>query len=61
MSFQAHELRQEAERELRQRMRVYPRLVQAGRMSAQAAERQIAMQTEIIAILAEREQAERLI
>ena len=47
MKFTAAELRDCAMREVVQRRRVYPGLVQRGRMSPKEMERQIAMMTQI--------------
>jgi len=47
----------EAEREVALRRRVYPRWVEAGRMKAHHAERQIALMEAIAAELARRERA----
>lgn len=47
MPFTNGEKRACAEREVKQRNRVYPRLVENGRMTKEAAEREIAMMKEI--------------
>ena len=59
--FTTPELVREAERELKQRERVYPRLVAAGKLSRQQADRQTALQVAIIEKLREDDAAERLI
>lgn len=49
MRFTADEKAGCAEREVKQRQRVYPRFIEDKRMTQQFAERQIAMMTEIAA------------
>lgn len=61
MRFTYHELRDCALREVKQRERVYPRLVEQRKMSATEADRQIAMMTEIAQYLEKRSKGERLL
>jgi hypothetical protein len=61
MSFSTIELIREVTRELQQRRRVYPRLVEAHTLSQKLADEQIAMMEQILAILRERDESERLI
>ena len=61
MKFSYRELRIEAERELKLRMRVYPGRVACKRMSEGQADRQLALQQSIIETLAELEKGERLL
>jgi hypothetical protein len=49
-----------AERELRYRYRVYPRLVEAGKMTARIMHREIALMEEIAADLRKQAEDERL-
>lgn len=58
--FTAQELLDCAERELRLRRRVYPRQVQAGRMTQKLATTEIAKMEAIVALLEERAIGERL-
>jgi hypothetical protein len=59
--FTTAELVAEAKRELTLRKRVYPNRVFAKRMSQRAADRQIALMIDIIAVLEAKDEAERLI
>jgi len=61
VKFTFRELRLEAERELRLRMRVYPGRVACKRMSEGQADRQLALQQSIIDTLTELEKGERLL
>jgi hypothetical protein len=56
MPFSDTEKREAAEREAKYRRKVYPRLVGDGRMTQQAADRQIAMMDEIAADYRAKEQ-----
>ena len=57
----AQEKRECAEREVRQRRRVYPRLIEAGRMTAQKAAREIELMEAIAADYRRQEEAARLL
>lgn len=61
MAFTTDELIREAQRELRQREHVYPRLIGQGRLTQKQADRQMALQREIIDRLRELDAGERLI
>jgi hypothetical protein len=50
-----------AERELKYRYRVYPRLVEQGKMTVRTMNREIALMEEIAADLREKAEAERLV
>ena len=58
MTFTLEELRVCAEREVKQRQRVYARLVEKGSMTPVKAEREIAMMQAIVEILKPLEQPE---
>ena len=59
--FELPDLIKEAERELKQREHVYPRLVAKGTLSARAAQRQIDQMQAIIERLRQLDASERLI
>jgi hypothetical protein len=61
VTFTTGELIHEVERELKQRRRVYPRLVAANTLSVRLADEQVAKMEAVLAILCERERRERLI
>lgn len=61
MMFTAEEKWLEARRELKMRMRVYPRMIEAGDMSEQAAKTRIGIMQEIAADYERQAQTERLI
>lgn len=59
--FTAEEKYMEVRRELKMRMRVYPRMIEAGDLSAQAAGQRIAIMQEIAEDYEKQAQTERLI
>jgi hypothetical protein len=61
MAFTTPELIREIRRELKQRERVYPRLVAQHTLSQQLADEQIAKMQAVLAILLKLDEAERLI
>lgn len=61
MAYTMVELIREVKRELKQRRHVYPRLVAARTLSQKLADEQIAKMEAVLAILQERDEAERLI
>lgn len=61
MPFTARQKREAAERELKMRQRVYPRWIEAGRLTSEKAAHEIAVMEEIVADYRKLEQGERLI